>query len=254
MVDQGRLSDKVVIVTGGGQGFGEGIVAKCVAEGAKVLLLDINESNAAKVASQHPHGSAIPMLADVSCEEDWQKALDLVLSTFGKLDVVINNAGVNNFAQSSIELPESEFDRLFRINVKQLFFSTRTIIPYFKKQGKGLFVNISSVSATRPREGLVWYGASKAAVSNATRGLAAEWAKDNIRFNAICPVAGDTGMVENYLGKPDTPENRKGVLAGIPLGRLCQPFDIANMAAYLASDEAEFMTGSIIDVDGGRTI
>ncbi|KAI9870994.1 MAG: Dehydrogenase reductase SDR member 4, partial [Pleopsidium flavum] len=226
----GRLQGKVAIVTGGGSGFGAGIVKKFTSEGAKVLVLDINEIDAQKVASASPKSSAIPLRGDVSSESDWKTALNTVTSEFGGLDVVVNNAGVVHKAQSSIEVSEEDYDRMFNINVKQLYWSTRVVIPYFRENGRaGLFINLSSTSAPRPRPNLVWYAASKGAVSNATKGLAIEWAKDNIRFNAICPVAGETNMVPLFLGQPDTPE----------------------APSFLASDEATFLTGVCLEVDGG---
>ncbi|OBT92149.1 Dehydrogenase reductase SDR member [Pseudogymnoascus verrucosus] len=245
-----RLSGKVAIVTGAGFGFGAGITEKFVAEGAKVVLVDINAANGESVAAAQPQGSAVFLQGDVTSEADWCKALDLAISSFGRLDVVVNNAGIVNKA-----IVQEEFDRIFRVNIKGLYQSARVISPFLQKQGQGgVFVNISSISALRPRPNLVWYAASKGAASAATKGLAAELAKDNIRCNAICPVAGETAMVPLFLGKPDTPENRKQILSGIPLGRFATPADIANAAAFLASDEAAFITGIELPVDGGRSL
>ncbi|OBT89189.1 hypothetical protein VE02_01663 [Pseudogymnoascus sp. 03VT05] len=267
-----KLSGKVAIVTGAGLGFGAGITEKFVAEGAKVVLVDINAANGESVAATQPQGSAVFLQGDVSSEADWRKALDLAISSFGRLDVVVNNAGIVNKSivrispsevvscmltpqLSSLELSEEEFDRICRVNIKSLYHSARVIGPFLQKQGQGgVFVNISSISALRPRPNLVWYAASKGAASAATKGLAVELAKDNIRCNAICPVAGETSMIPLVLGKPDTPENRKQILSGIPLGRFATPADIANAAAFLASDEAAFITGIELPVDGGRSL
>ncbi|GAD92408.1 oxidoreductase, short-chain dehydrogenase/reductase family [Paecilomyces variotii No. 5] len=250
----GKLEGKVVIVTGGGFGFGQGIVTKFIREGAKVVLVDINEENGANVAKSQPEGSAIFVQGDVSCEADWVKARDITLSHFGRIDVVVNNAGIVNKATPSLELLEEHVDKLYQVNVKSLYFSAKIIAPVLRKQGGGCFVNISSISALRPRPKLVWYAASKGAASAATKGLASELAKDNIRCNAVCPVAGDTAMVPLVLGKPDTPENRKEIVAGIPLGRFATAIDVANAASFLASDEAAFITGIELPVDGGRAL
>ncbi|KAL1963346.1 hypothetical protein VTN77DRAFT_8467 [Rasamsonia byssochlamydoides] len=251
----GRLAEKVAIVTGAGQGFGEGITKKFIEEGAKVVLVDINTANAERVAAAQPPGTAVFVTGDVSVEADWRKAIDTALAQFGQVDVVVNNAGVVNIAMPSIEVVEQEFDRLIRINTKSLYHSAKVIVPVFRQQGRGgVFVNISSISAPRPRPNLVWYAASKGAVSAATKGLAAELAKDNIRCNAICPVVGETAMIPLVLGKQDTPENRQTYLSGIPLGRFATPADVANAAAFLASDEASFITGIELPVDGGRSL
>lgn len=197
MSNHGRLEGKVAIVTGGGAGFGVGIVDKFVREGAKVVIVDIVEENAKKVASKHPEGSCIAIKGDVSSEGDWKSALDVALQTFGKLDVVVNNAGVTYPSGPSTETPEADFDHVVKVNLKSHFWSTRVIIPYFKEREAGvggLFINISSMSSPRPRPGLIWYGATKAGVTNASKGLALEWAKHNIRFNVIHPVAGETNM------------------------------------------------------------
>ncbi|KAF3002297.1 Dehydrogenase reductase SDR member 4 [Neopestalotiopsis sp. 37M] len=257
MAHPGRLEGKVAIVTGGGAGFGVGIVDKFVHEGAKVVIVDIVEASAKEVASEHPEGCCIGIKGDVSSESDWKEALDLALQTFGRLDVVVNNAGVVYTAGPSTETAESDFDRVVKVNLKSLFWSTRVIIPYFKDREAGLgglFINISSMSSPRPRPGLIWYGATKAGVTNASKGLALEWAKHKIRFNVIHPVAGETNMVPFFLGGEDSPESRARMMSTIPLGRFAVPSDIGNTAAWLASDEASLLTGASIDVDGGRGI
>lgn len=195
MSHPGRLEGKVAIVTGGGAGFGSGIVEKFVFEGAKVVVVDINEENAKQVALKQPGKSCVGIKGDVSSESDWKHTLEVALETFGKLDVVVNNAGVTYLSGPSIDTPESDFDNVVKVNLKSLFWSTRIIIPYFKgKEAGGLFINISSMSSPRPRPGLIWYGATKAGITNASKGLALEWAKHNIRFNVIHPVAGETNM------------------------------------------------------------
>lgn len=189
-----RLKGKVAIVTGGGFGLGAGIVKKFCFEGARVVIMDLNEPNAQKVASEQPAGQAVALRGDVSEEASWKSALELALKEFGELDIVVNNAGVVYVAKSSIEVSEADYDRVMNVNVKQHFWSTKVVIPYFRTKGGGLFINISSVSSPRPRPNLVWYAASKGAVTNLTKGMALEFAKENIRFNVIHPVAAETGM------------------------------------------------------------
>ncbi|KAF7554735.1 hypothetical protein G7Z17_g2714 [Cylindrodendrum hubeiense] len=255
MSHPGRLEGKVAIVTGGGAGFGVGIVEKFVFEGAKVVVLDINEEDAKKVSSAQPPNLSVGLKGDVSCEADWKAALDAAVETFGRLDIVVNNAGVVYKACPSIETSEEDYDRVMRVNLKSIYWSSKVIIPYFLAQNVGgLFINISSMASPRPRPSLVWYGASKGGVTNATKGLAIEWAKHNIRFNVIHPVAGETNMVPLFLGGPDSPEARIGMMSTIPLGRFALPADIGNAAAFLASDEASMITGAALDVDGGRGI
>ncbi|KIW08831.1 uncharacterized protein PV09_00761 [Verruconis gallopava] len=251
----GRLQGKVTIVTGGGAGFGRGIVEKFVLEGSKVLIWDIHPTSAEELAKALPENTCASFVGDVSRLEDWEKALQSVLDKWGALDVVVNNAGVVHAATPSIDLPEDEVDRMWRINVKPLYFSAKVCVPYWReKKRPGLFINLSSISAPRPRPNVVWYAASKGAVTAATRGLAAEFAKDGIRCNCIQPVVGETAMLALVQGGTDSPEGRAALTAGIPLGRFTQPQDIANAACYLASDEATFLTGVCMDVDGGRSL
>ncbi|KAI8263256.1 Versiconal hemiacetal acetate esterase [Colletotrichum sp. SAR11_239] len=196
MSHPGRLEGKVAIVTGGGAGFGVGIVNKFTFEGAKVLIFDINEDDAKKTAALQPEGSAVAMRGDVSMEADWKAALSLAVDTFGKLDIIVNNAGVVYNACSSIETTEADYDRVMRVNLKSLYWSSNVVIPHFLAEKKGgIFINISSMASVRPRPTLVWYGASKGGLTNATKGLAIEWAKHNIRFNVIHPVAGETSII-----------------------------------------------------------
>ncbi|KAL4889492.1 hypothetical protein BDV59DRAFT_210295 [Aspergillus ambiguus] len=255
MTVSGKLSDKVAIVTGGGGGFGAGIAKKFVSEGAQVVLLDIQKDAATKVAKEFSASQVIALQADVASETDWANVLDRTLQHFGHLDVVVNNAGVVNNSCPSIETEEADFDRLVRVNLKSLFNSTKIVIPYFLREERpGLFINVSSISAARPRPGLVWYAASKAALTTASRGLAVEWASRQIRFNVIQPALGETAMATSLNAGPDSPEGRQKALQTIPLGRLSTPEDIGNTAAWLASNEATMLTGATIDVDGGRGV
>ncbi|KAJ6028893.1 alcohol dehydrogenase [Penicillium canescens] len=249
-----RLRGKTALVTGGAMGFGKAIVTKFVAEGAQVLVLDIMEPSPAE-AQDESSKNITYLRGDVTSAGDWQEALGRVLSIYGHLDIVVNNAGVLHRAQPSIGLSDEDWERVFRVNVKQIYLSTKTIIPYFLKERRpGLFINTSSMSGTRPRPNLVWYGASKGAVNNATKGLAVEWAPHNIRVNAVCPSVGDTSMMPLFLGQDSSAEAHAKMLSSIPLGRVCQPADVANSIAFLASDEASYLTGVCLEVDGGRGI
>ncbi|KAH8901421.1 oxidoreductase [Thozetella sp. PMI_491] len=255
MSHPGKLEKKVAIVTGGGAGFGVGIVEKFVYEGAKVICLDINEENAEKVAAAQPPGTCVGIKGDVSSETDWKNALETAITTFGQLDIVVNNAGVVYTACASIDTTEADYDRVMKVNLKSLYWSTKVIIPYMvNRKAGGVFINISSMASPRPRPTLVWYGASKGGVTNATKGLAIEWAKHQIRFNVIHPVAGETNMVPFFLGGQDTVEGRARMISTIPLGKFTVPADIGNAASFLASDEASMITGAALDVDGGRGI
>ncbi|KAF2180285.1 oxidoreductase [Zopfia rhizophila CBS 207.26] len=272
----GKLPGKVALITGGGQGFGAGIVKKFAEEGAKVLVVDVNENTGQKVTSENP-GSTF-LRGDVTCQADWKKALDTAISMYGKLDIVVNNAGIL-IVKLATDYTEEEYERIWRINVKGMFHSAKVIVPYFVKQGGGVFVNTSSVGEIRPREEGVWYCATKAAVNNATKALAKEWAKDNIRFNSVAPTLADTGMynipLPSYLleyrltsvssssryqiilqasGNKDSTETREQMAKKIPLGRFCNTKDVANAVCFLASDEASFITGVQLPVDGGLTI
>ncbi|CAK3775962.1 4-formylbenzenesulfonate dehydrogenase 1 2 [Lecanosticta acicola] len=253
----GRLQDKIAIVTGGSMGLGEGIVRKFVHEGAKVVIFDINRKAGEQVIATLPDGKVEVFEGDVTKEEDWTTALEVAKSCFGNLHIVVNNAGVVHRAGPSPEVPPSEFHRIMNINIAPLYHSAKTISPHFKSQetgGGGVFINISSISAPRPRPNLVWYAGSKGAVSSITRGLAAEFAPYGIRCNAVLPVVADTGMVASVLGGADSEEGRRRLVAQIPLGRICRPEDVGSAVCFLASDEAAFITGVELPVDGGRAL
>ncbi|OQV09373.1 hypothetical protein CLAIMM_13503 isoform 1 [Cladophialophora immunda] len=254
----GRLDGKSIIVTGAGAGFGRGIVQKLTAEGASVLAVDINSAENDKTVascSSNP-GKVHAFTGDITLESSWRSILSTALEKYSnRLDVVVNCAGVVHLAGPSHEMAEEEFDRVFRVNVKPLYLSTKVIVPWWKENKiPGSFINLSSISEPRPRPNLVWYASSKGAVTVATKGLAAEYAVDQIRYNCIRPAVGETAMLPRVLGGQDSPEGRKKVLGTIPLGRVCQPADVANMVCFLASDEANYITGAAFDVDGGRGV
>ena len=242
-------------MTGAGAGFGRGIVKKLTAEGAKVLAVDIHQANLDETTKAAPAGTCVSHTNDVTLESSWRDILESALRSFGKLDVVVNCAGVVHIAGPSHEVAEDQFDLMFKVNVKPIYLSTKVIVPYWReKKVEGSFINMSSISEPRPRPLLVWYAASKGAVTVATKGLAGEYAADKIRYNCIRPAVGETAMLAKVIGGTDTPEGRKRVLGTVPLGRMCQPEDVANMVTFLASDEAAFITGAAFDVDGGRGV
>ncbi|KIW68470.1 hypothetical protein PV04_04412 [Phialophora macrospora] len=248
----GRLEGKVAIVTGGGSGFGAGIAQKFVQEGAKVLIADLSEQNGTKVAQSL---GAEYLTADVTKRSDWEALLKKAVDSFGGLDIIVNNAGTTYKNKPTETVTDDEFDLVFNVNVKSIYLSTSVLVPYFIENNRpGSFIQIASTAGIRPRPGLTWYNASKAAVSNATKTMAVEYGPKQIRFNAVCPVVGSTGLTHLFLGKPDTEENRKGFVSVIPMGRGSTPKDVANACCYLGSDEAEFITGVNLEVDGGRCV
>jgi 3-oxoacyl-[acyl-carrier protein] reductase len=250
-----RLKDKIAIVTGGGQGFGEGIVERFAEEGCKVVVNDLNAETGERVAKavNAKGGQAAFVRGDVSKDAGWASILKFALDTFGGLDIVVNNAGTTHRNQSLITVSEQDFDRVFDVNVKSLYHSARHCVPYFRQKGGGVFINIASTAGVRPRPGLVWYNGSKGAAIICSRAMAVELAPDRIRVNVVNPVAGDTPLLGMFMGS-DTPEMRAKFISSIPLGRLSKPLDIANACLYLASEEAEFITGACLEVDGGRCV
>lgn len=251
-----RLQDKVAIVTGAGSGFGEGIAKTFAREGAAVIVNDLNREAGERVANEiaEAGGRAAFVYGDVSREGDHVTLLDEAVTRFGKLDIVVNNAGTTHRNKPLLEVTEAEFDRVYAVNVKSIFWSARAMVPYFLQHGGGVMINIASTAGVRPRPGLVWYNGSKGAVITASKAMAAEFGPNNIRVNCVNPVIGDTGLTAEFMGVPNTPENRAKFLAGIPLGRFSTPQDIANACLYLASDDAAFITGVCLEVDGGRCI
>ncbi len=249
----GQLEGKVALVTGAGSGFGEGIVKLYAREGAQVIVADINEDGANRVAADIG-SSALAIKGDVSKREDIQNMVDAGLKEFGSLDIVVNNAAITHKNQPMLDVDEEMFDRMFAVNVKSIYHMTQAVVPVMRKQGKGVIINIGSTAGIRPRPGLTWYNATKGAVNLLSKSMAIELGPDNIRVNAICPVMGVTGMFELFMGLPDTPENRAKFQSTIPLGRFSTPNDVAAAALFLASDAAEFITGVEFPVDGGRTI
>ncbi len=250
-----RLNNKIAIVTGGGSGFGEGIAKRFAEEGCKVVVNDINAAGGERVAGEinAAGGRSAFFRADVSKDADWGALLRFTLESYGGLTIVVNNAGTTHRNQPLLNVTEDQFDRVFAVNVKSLFHSARNIVPYFRRNGAGVFITVASTAGVRPRPGLVWYNGSKGAAIVASRAMAVELAPDRIRVNVVNPVAGDTPLLAQFMGS-DTPEMRSKFISTIPLGRLSKPIDVANACLYLASDEAEFITGACLEVDGGRCV
>jgi 3-oxoacyl-[acyl-carrier protein] reductase len=248
-----RLKDQVAIVTGAASGFGAEISRRYAAEGAKVVVSDINEAGAKEVAAAIG-ANAIAVKCDVAKREDINALVAAAVKKFGTLDIVVNNAGYTHKNSSMLDVDEATFDRMFDINVKSIYMMTQAVVPIMRAKKRGCIINVGSVSAMRPRPGLVWYAASKAAVNLASKAMAVELGPDNIRVNALAPVMAATGLIESFMGMPDTPENRKKFVGNIPLGRLGTPLDVAKAAVYLASDDADFITGIELPVDGGRAV
>jgi 3-oxoacyl-[acyl-carrier protein] reductase len=249
----GALQGRVALITGAAAGFGEAIARRFVAEGAKVLVADLDGSRAQDVATSLG-ASARAVRCDVSSRADVDAAVAACVDAFGGVDILVNNAGTTHRNQSMLEVDEATFDRVFAVNVKSIFHTTQAVVPLMKARRSGCIVNIGSTAGIRPRPGLTWYNASKGAVNLLSKSMAAELGPDGIRVNAVCPVMSPTALIEQFLGVPDTPEARAKVVAGIPLGRMSTPEDVAEATLYLASDAARFITGVELPVDGGRTI
>ena len=247
-----RLKDKVAIVTGAGSGFGAGIARRFAQEGAKVVVNDINAEGGARVARE-VGGEYVQ--ADVTKGADWARLVAAATAKFGKLDVVVNNAGWTHRRKPYLEVTEAEFDKVYAVNVKSIYLSALHAVPVFRRQGGGCFVNIASTAGLRPRPGLTVYNSSKGAVILMSRSMAAEFGPDKIRVNCVNPVfSPDTALSAEFAGGAVTDEARKAFLATIPLGRFSTPLDVANACLYLASEEANFISGVCIEVDGARSV
>ena len=247
-----RLDGKTALITGAGSGFGLGIATTFAREGAQVALIDLDREAVQRAAGDIGDG-ALAIAADVSKGADVTRSVEETLSRFGRLDILVNNAGVSHRNKPMLDVAEEEFDRVFAVNVKSLYLFAQAAVPAMRRQGKGMILNIGSTAGLRPRPGLTWYNGTKGAVHAITKSMAVELAPERIRVCALAPVAGETPLLATFLGE-DTPERRAAFRATVPLGRLSTPTDIANAALFLASDEADLITGVVLEVDGGRCI
>jgi 3-oxoacyl-[acyl-carrier protein] reductase len=247
------LRDKVALVTGAASGFGKGIVEVYAREGAKVAVVDLNGRGAEAVA-EGLGDAGIAVQCDVADGGSVKAAVEKTVQAFGRVDIVVNNAGISHKNRPLLEVDEAEYDRVFAVNVKSIYHMTHAVLPQMRQQGGGVIINVGSTAGIRPRPGLTWYNASKGAVNLMSKSMAVELAPDRVRVNCIAPVIGETALLETFMGVPDTPENRAKFIATIPLGRMSRPEDIAEAALYLASDRASLVTGVVLEVDGGRCI
>jgi len=252
-----RVKGQSILVTGAGNGIGEGIAKRMAEEGAAVTINDIDPQRADRVCQdiKASGGQAWACAGDVTRSADWARMVDFAKSHGKGLNGVVNNAGWTHRNRPALEVSEAEFDQVFAINVKSIYLSTIHAVPVFRQQGGGWFINIASTAGVRPRPGLTWYNGSKGAVITTSKSLAAELGPDNIRVNCINPVFNpDTGLSAEFAGGPVDEARRQKFLSTIPLGRFSTATDVANTALYLASDEAAFISGVCIEVDGARCV
>lgn len=247
-----RLKDKVAIITGAASGFGEGMAKRFAEEGARVVVADLNAKGAERVATEIGV-QAIWTQTDVSLRVEFDEMVAAAMQAFGRIDIMVNNAGYTHRNGSLLDVNEETFDLITAVNMKAIYHATLAVVPIMEKQGGGAILTTASTAGLRPRPGLTWYNASKGWAVIATKSMAVELAPKKIRVNCLCPVAGETGMLAQFMGE-DTPERREQFRSVIPLGRFSTPLDIANAALWLCSDEAEFITGVALEVDGGRCV
>jgi len=252
-----RFQGKTAVVTGAASGFGEAIAARFAREGASVVAADVNEEGGRRIVETigREGGAARFVHTDVSQAAAVRAMIDTALSAFGRLDVLVNNAGFSHRMMPLWELAEEDYERVFATNVKGVYLGCKYAVPVMRERGGGVIINTASIGAVAPRPGVTAYNATKGAVMTMTRGLAAEVAPFKIRVNAVNPVAAETGFVKGALGLERFPDAvRAQLLATVPAGRLAEPRDVAAAVLFLASDDAEFLTGVCLPVDGGRSI
>lgn len=245
-----RLKGKIAIVTGGASGFGAGIAKKFAAEGAKVMVADLNFSAAEEIATEI---GGIAQLCNVSDPSSISEMREAVLSAYGHLDILVNNAGTTHLPLELEDVTMADFEKVFNVNIKSVYLTAKAFVPHFKSRKSGVILNVASTGGVSPRPRLTWYNASKGWLITATKGMAVELASSGIRVNAINPVAGETPLLKSFMGE-DTPEIRAKFLSTIPIGRFSTPEDMGNAACFLCSDEATMITGVAMEVDGGRCI
>ncbi|MER2107093.1 MAG: SDR family oxidoreductase [Solibacillus sp.] len=251
-----KFSDKTVIITGAGAGMGRAAANRFANEGANVVVVDLNERAATETVEiiKATNGSAEAFACNVMVKNEVEEMVKFAHTTFGTIDVLINNAGLGSNPKNSEDTPEDEIDRLLGVNLKGVFLGCQAVIPYMKEKSSGVIINTASISALRPRQGNALYTATKGGVITLTKALAIELASYGIRVVGVNPAATDTNVLKDLIGSEGYEENRSQISTTIPLGRLATPEDIANAMFFLASDEAAMLTGSFLDVDGGRGI
>ena len=245
-----RLKGKIAIVTGGASGFGAGIAKKFAAEGAKVMVADLNFSAAEEIATEI---GGIAQLCNVSDPNSISEMREAVLRAYGHLDILVNNAGTTHLPLELEDVTMDDFEKVYNVNIKSVYLTAKAFVPHFKSRKSGVILNVASTGGVSPRPRLTWYNASKGWLITATKGMAVELASSGIRVNAINPVAGETPLLKSFMGE-DTPEIRAKFLSTIPIGRFSTPEDMGNAACFLCSDEATMITGVAMEVDGGRCI
>lgn len=252
-----RFEGKRIIVTGAGSGFGEATAARFAKEGGRVLVTDVNEEGMLRVrdAIRAAGGDCESVLCNVAEEDQVQAMVDVAVGAFGGVDVLVNNAGYSHRQRLMWKISVEEFDAVFAVNVRGVFLGCKHVIPHMIEGGGGVIVNIASIGAIAPRPGVTPYNGTKGAVLTMTKGLAMEVARNNIRVNAVNPVAADTGFMKGAMGVDSLNEEAEEMLvATIPRGRLATPRDVAAAVTYLASEDGDFLTGTAINVDGGRSV
>ncbi len=247
-----RLQGKTAIVTGGASGFGKGIVEKFVAEGARVMIADINGNGADELCAALGDAT-LAQQVDVADKASVAEMAQAAIAAFGHVDILVNNAGVTHLPTPLEDVSEADFDRVFNVNMKSVYLTAQALVPHMKARKTGAILNVASTAGVSPRPRLNWYNASKGWMITATKTMAVELAPEGVRVNAINPVAGETPLLKSFMGE-DTPEVRAKFLSTIPLGRFSQPEDMGNAACFLCSDEAGMITGVAMEVDGGRCI
>ena len=245
-----RLKNKVAIITGSASGFGKGIAKKFTEEGAKLIMVDLNSKLLKKVSKDL---SQDHFIADVSKVSNFRSLCNYVYKKYNKIDIVINNAGITHKPKFMETVTDKEFDQVFNVNAKSVYYCAKFFIPKMKKNKKGVILNVASTAGLSPRPKLNWYNASKGWMITATKAMAIELAPFNVRVNAIAPVAGTTPLLKSFMGG-NTIKKKQAFLSTIPIGRFSTPQDMGNAACFLCSDEASMITGVVLEVDGGRYI
>ncbi len=251
-----KLRGKTAIITGAGAGMGRAAAMRFAKEGANVVVADLNEAATKETVGliNEAGGTAAAFVCNVMNKNEITEMVKFAHNNYGSIDILVNNAGLGSTPKYSEDTPEEEVERLIGVNLKGVFYGCQAVLPYMKDNSSGVIINTASISAVKPRQGNAMYTATKGAVITLTKALAVEVASHGIRVVGVNPVATDTNVLKQLIGSDAYEDSRDGLTSSIPLGRLATPDDIANAMLFLASDEASMLTGSFIDVDGGRGI